>query len=47
MVGSAYLLIQNGVTNYHRCKNNANINKKINLISNKKIALNSHFICVY
>jgi len=47
LVGSAYLHIQSGVTNYHRCKNNANINKKINLIANKKIALNSHSICAY
>ena len=28
-------------------KHSANINKKINQIANKKIAFNSHFICVY
>lgn len=44
---SAYLHIQNGVTNTHRCKDIANINKKINLITNNKIAVNRHIYLRY
>lgn len=47
LVDTDYLHIKNGITNYYRCNDIANISKKRKKIVIKKIALNSHFIYVY